>query len=90
MDQEETFEKPTRDSCQGNVLLSVTAFDCLCIPIFHSTRYITNKFFSGMRNAVYDKLDDDGLIAPGTRVSGDDVIVGKTITLPENEDEVPY
>ncbi|KAI0470649.1 DNA-dependent RNA polymerase 2 rpb140 [Xylariaceae sp. FL0804] len=41
-----------------------------------------------LKQGTYDKLDDDGIIAPGIRVSGEDIIIGKTAPISADSEEM--
>ncbi|KAJ2766469.1 DNA-dependent RNA polymerase II, partial [Coemansia nantahalensis] len=49
------------------------------------TRETTLRFKS---HSTYEKLEADGFIAPGTRVTGDDIIIGKTTSIPPDSLEL--
>ncbi|SBS80553.1 DNA-directed RNA polymerase II subunit RPB2, putative (RPB2), partial [Plasmodium ovale curtisi] len=46
------------------------------------------RVVKGLKRGDYTKLDDDGLIAPGIRVLGDDIIIGKVSPNIEDEDDI--
>ncbi|KAK5109395.1 DNA-dependent RNA polymerase II [Meristemomyces frigidus] len=41
-----------------------------------------------MKQGTYDKLDDDGLVQPASRVSGEDIIIGKTAPIAPDAEEL--
>jgi DNA-directed RNA polymerase II subunit RPB2 len=41
----------------------------------------------GMKKGDYSKLDIDGLVNPGQRVLGDDILIGKISPMPETEED---
>lgn len=41
-----------------------------------------------LQRGTYEKIDDDGLVAPGVRVSGGDIIIGKTAPIAPDAEEL--
>ncbi|RDA84724.1 hypothetical protein CP532_5247 [Ophiocordyceps camponoti-leonardi (nom. inval.)] len=41
-----------------------------------------------MKHGTYDKLDDDGIVSPGVRVSGEDIIIGKTAPIDQESQDL--
>lgn len=59
-------------------------YDEVLMPEEEFTRPDPEKT-SGRKHGTYDKLDRDGIICPGTQVSGDDIIIGKVAPVSQTE-----
>lgn len=44
-----------------------------------------NEDANGMRLANYEKIEDDGVVAPGDAIDGNDVLIGKTVSSDTSE-----
>jgi len=41
-----------------------------------------------LKHGTYDKIDEDGIVSPGVRVSGEDIIMGKTAPMAPDAEEL--
>eukprot|EP00397_Hematodinium_sp_SG-2012_P003423 GEMP01003431.1.p1 GENE.GEMP01003431.1~~GEMP01003431.1.p1 ORF type:complete len:1162 (+),score=229.91 GEMP01003431.1:352-3837(+) len=46
-----------------------------------------DRHIRGIKRSDYSKLDVDGLVFPGERLYGDDIVIGQTMTLQSEKDE---
>lgn len=61
-----------------------TFYCCLADTFEKPTRDTTLK----LKHGTYDKLGDDGLVHPGAPGSGEDIIIGKTAPIPQDNEEL--
>jgi len=70
-----TFYRTYTDQEHGELIRDASEF------IHEKFERPSREECTGMRRGSYDKLDSDGLVSPGVRVSGADVLIGKTLPL---------
>ncbi|KAJ7040416.1 DNA-dependent RNA polymerase II second largest subunit [Mycena alexandri] len=71
---------------EDSVIMNQSSIDRGLFRSIYYRSYMDLEKKSG--HGTYDKLEDDGLIAPGTGVAGEDIIIGKTAPIPPDSEEL--